>query len=144
MNKKLRVAQLKDALLLLEWRNDSNTRQFSHTTEIINKEDHINWLSNVITNTNRELYIYEENNIPLGTVRADLLENGEFELSWTVAPSARGKGVAKKMVEILSKRINGTIVAEIKESNIASSKIAEHIGMKLTHIQNGIKYYKRD
>ena len=35
--------------------------------------------------------------VPVGTVRADH-SKGVYELSWTVAPAARGQGVAKEMV----------------------------------------------
>ena len=87
---KLRTATIQDAELLLEWRNDPQTRKSSHTTHEVQKEEHIAWLNLTLTNTNRRLLIAEESGVPVGTIRADY-SDGMFELSWTVAPNARGR-----------------------------------------------------
>ncbi len=91
---KLRPATIQDADLLLEWRNDPETRSASHKTAVVQREEHISWLLKTLDNPSRRLLIAEENEVPVGTVRADF-SDGVYELSWTVAPDARGYGVGK-------------------------------------------------
>ena len=124
----LRLATIEDANLLLEWRNDPKTRKASHKTAEVKKDEHISWLSRTLNNPNRRLLVAEENGNPVGTVRADFSES-VWELSWTVAPSARKCGVAKQMVVLLASQISEPIRAEVKAGNIASLRIAEHAGV---------------
>jgi len=88
----LRPATIQDAQVLLEWRNDPETRKNSHTMDEIKMEDHMKWLYGVLSSGGRYLLIAElreslesEVTAPVGTVRLDL--SGDIcELSWTVAP----------------------------------------------------------
>jgi RimJ/RimL family protein N-acetyltransferase len=138
----LRLATIKDADMLFDWRNDSETRKASHSTSKVVKEDHIAWLTRTLSNVNRQLLIAEENGDPVGTVRADLSEN-MWELSWTVAPSARGCGVGKLMVALLAKNIPGPIRAEVKVGNNASTMIAEYAGMVFNREVGSVLHYCR-
>jgi len=89
-----------------------------------------------------QLLVAEENGAPVGTVRADFSE-GVWELSWTVAPNARGRGVAKQMVVLLASQIPEPIRAEVKAGNIASARIAEYVGMEFDREADGVLHYKR-
>ena len=131
-----------DAETLLAWRNDIATRGASHNREIVRLDDHLAWLSATLENQSRQLFIAEENGQPVGTVRADFSE-GVTEISWTDSPSARGRGVAKRMVATLVDRIGGPIRAEIKETNLASIKVAEFSGMRFERREGGILHYSR-
>lgn len=140
----LRPATLEDAELLLKWRNDATTRMASHTVDEVKLEKHIEWLKSTLKNKNRQLYVAEENGIFVGTVRADF-ENGGYELSWTVAPEARGQGLGKRMVALLANKIKEPIRAEVKKGNDASSRIAEYSGMKFVKADsNDVLHYQRD
>jgi RimJ/RimL family protein N-acetyltransferase len=141
-NISLRPATAQDADLLLEWRNDPETRKASHNTSEVQRDEHISWLSRTLNNPGRRLYVAEENGVPVGTVRADLSE-GVWELSWTVSPNARGRGVAKRMVAVLVQQISEPVRAEVKAGNIASARIAEHAGMEFERETNGVLHYKR-
>lgn len=138
----LRNATLADLELLLRWRNDLQTRQQSHNSELIELEPHGIWLRSSLSDPNRKLYIAEVAGNPLGTVRVDFLD-GKFEISWTIAPTARGKGFGKKIVSLVANQISGEIRAEIKVGNIASIKIAEHAGMLYEREENGILHFSR-
>jgi RimJ/RimL family protein N-acetyltransferase len=139
----LRPATLRDADLLLEWRNDPATRAASYSNAAVASDEHLAWLRDALASAERRLYVAEENGAPVGTVRADLA-NGVWHLSWTVAPQARGRGVAKRMVALLASRIAGPIRAEVKAGNVASARIAEHAGMTLLREANGVLHYERD
>lgn len=139
---KLRLATIADAEMLLSWRNDFNTKNASHNTTEVTKETHMAWLEEVLSNSSRQLFIAEDNSNPVGTVRADYAK-GVWELSWTTAPTARGKGVAKCMVSLLAKQIREPIRAEVRIGNIASLRIAESAGMKFVREVEGILHYSR-
>lgn len=139
---KLRRATLEDADLLLEWRNDLQTIMASHNVKEVSVYEHKLWLAEVLDNPDRNLLIAEASGTPVGTVRADYTK-GVYELSWTVAPSARGTGVGKKMVATLARQIAGPIRAEVRAGNESSSRIAEHAGMKFTREDDGVLHYQR-
>jgi RimJ/RimL family protein N-acetyltransferase len=143
-NLSLRLASLKDVEILLKWRNDNATRMVSHTTDEVKLEKHLEWLKATLQNRNRNLYVAEENGIPVGTVRADY-DDGIYELSWAVSPEVRGQGIGKRMVSLLANRIKEPIRAEVKQGNEASSKIAEFSGMKfIKEGGNGVLHYQRN
>ena len=141
MNTALRKVTLEDAELLLEWRNDESTRNASHNTNEVSLDEHVNWLGNSIHNNNRKLFIYEKDGLPYGTVRADF-DGSLWELSWTVSPNLRGKGVAKEMVTALIGVIGSNVRAEVKRENIASVKVAESVGMKLDYEKDEVLFFK--
>ena len=145
MNEKitLRPATMEDVDMLLDWRNDPQTRKASHNTSEVIKEEHVAWLSMTLVNTNRKLLVAEEEGVPVGTIRADFSE-GVWELSWTVAPHSRGQGVAKQMVALLAHEITEPIRAEVKTENIASARIAEHAGMAFDREVEGVYHYSRE
>ncbi|HSP07591.1 MAG TPA: GNAT family N-acetyltransferase [Acidobacteriota bacterium] len=138
----LRSATIEDADLLLEWRNDPQTRKSSHNTAEVQRDEHISWLTKTLNNTHRRLFVAEENGVPVGTVRADF-SDGVYELSWTVAPNARGHGVAKRMVALAARQISEPIRAEVRAGNIASARIAEHAGMEFDREADGVLHYRR-
>lgn len=139
----LRPASIDDANILFQWRNNIETRIASHINNKINWDEHIKWLKLTLENKNKKLFIAEEHGIAVGTVRAEYADNA-CKLSWTVSPDTRGKGIGKKMLGLLANKINEPIHAEIKKGNEASSRIAEHSGMKLVREDNNILYYQRD
>ncbi len=139
---KLRPVTLQDADLLLAWRNDPETRGASHNSESVRTDEHLAWLENTLNNERRKLFIAEEDGSPVGTVRADFVD-GEHELSWTVAPSARGRGVAKRMVSLLAGQILTPIRAEVKPGNKASARIAEYAGLKFAEEVDGVLHFRR-
>lgn len=139
----LRPATLEDADLILAWRNDPETRRASHNTVKIQADEHNAWFSTVLKNPDRKLYIAEEQGMAVGSVRADLSQ-GVWELSWTVSPDARGRGIAKRMVALLANQIADPVRAEVKADNIASIRVAEYAGMKFQQDVDGVRHYRRD
>ncbi|MFN4288897.1 MAG: GNAT family N-acetyltransferase [Brevundimonas sp.] len=125
---KLRAATLDDAERLLEWRNDPLTREASVNMDPVPLEAHVGWLTASLQNPNRTLLVAEVDGRPVGTVRID--RGHETEMSWTVAPDARGRGFGKQMVSAAMPE--GTVIAHIKAGNVASQKIAQSSGFTLT------------
>ena len=140
---KLRLADIQDAEALLRWRNDRQTRAASHNNEAVSFENHVSWLTSLLEDSSRQLFVAEIDGTPVGTVRADLDDHGVWELSWTIAPEARGKSVAKQMVSSLASEISEPIRAEVKKGNVASIRIAEHAGMVLDRETDGVLHFLR-
>ena len=130
----LRKATKEDSQRLFEWRNDPETRQQSLNTALIEWSAHEQWLTKSLVNPDRTIFIFEENGTPAGTCRIDReIENDHevFELSWTIAPEQRGKGLGKKMLgELLAlETLQGKIIkATVKGNNLASVKMVEKFG----------------
>ena len=139
----LRPATMDDSELLLVWRNDPVVRQASHDQSKIELHSHQIWLRESLENPDRMIFVAELDDVPVGTVRSDF-QNGTYELSWTVAPEAREQGLGKQMVDMLASQIEGPIRAEVRIGNVASVRIAEHVGMTLQIIEDGILYFRRD
>ena len=138
----LREATISDWELLLHWRNDVETRKNSHNMDLVDEQNHKQWLTGVIENPNRKLFIAFVDDVAVGTVRADFDEVSEIHhLSWTVSPNARGQGVGKRMVRLCAANLNAKIRAEIKEGNESSVKIAEHAGLRLIEQMGDVLHY---
>ena len=133
---------MKDADILLRWRNDPQTRKSSKNSDLIPMKQHVKWLMSSLKDKNRKIHIAERGRVPVGTIRTDYL-NGVNELSWTIAPEARGRGIGKEMVALFVKQIDTPIRAEIKIDNDTSKHIAEYADIDLFREENGMLYYQR-
>src|ERR1700735_3019917 len=79
----------------------------------------------------------------VGTLRLDLLD-GAWQMSWTVAPEHRGRGVGAAIVQLAVTRMTGErVFAEIKAANLASRRIAEKSGFRLRGKRDGMLVYWR-
>lgn len=139
---RLRPASEKDTDVLLEWRNDHRTRMASENTAEIQPDDHRKWMASSLSDKGRVLMIAEEHGKAVGTVRADLKE-GLYELSWTVAPAARGRGIGEEMVRLFLLQLQGAARAAVKKGNSASVRVAERAGMTLVREEGGMLVYER-
>lgn len=126
----LRLATANDEAVLLRWRNDPATVRGCISEAAVSSLTHRAWMANLLRDPSRRLYIASVDGTPAGTIRADLLDDGTTELSWTVAPEKRGRGVGKVMVASALKYLSGIVVAKIKEGNAASESIALSAGFK--------------
>ena len=93
----------------------------------------------------RETYIGESEGRAIGTVHLDR-KGARCELSWTVAPEARGQGRGKALVAaaIALARASAPdanavdLVAMIKPENQASQRIAQSLGFRLEAEEDGL------
>ena len=141
----VRKAVMADWEILLEWKNDPETRKSSHDPIVVEAEAHKQWLEANLDKPDSSLLIIElTEGEPVGTVRIDKEENDLSLLSWTVSPSARGRGYGKEMVKLVAESIPGQVRAEVKSGNMASVKIAESAGMYQKREEDGVLYFYRD
>ena len=137
----LREAKFEDWEILLEWRNDPISRMNSFDQNIIDEETHKDWLFKSLRFRSRKIYILEDSiNGPLGTIRCDTNPDNTKTLSWNINPKERGKGYGTLILEMFLEDSAGEFLAEIKDSNIASIKLAEKNGF--TKLSNQLYYLK--
>jgi N-acetylneuraminate synthase len=139
---KLRPATLDDAQRLLAWRNDAGTRAASFDSRIVTAATHQAWLAAALADPERVLMIAIESGVPVGTVRAEV-KGDAWRLSWTVAPEARGRGVAGRMVKAFVEAFPHRLLAEIKGSNPASVRVAKATGFRRTAEVDGVLHFER-
>lgn len=136
----LRPASMEDEALLLQWRNDPFSRsQILDSHEVSPSEHHI-WLKNTLQDPNRILYIVLANLKPMGMVRADQTKHG-YELSWNIAPEARGHGIGKAALHRLVQLLAAPVCAHILAENTASIRIANSVGMQLVKKKDKLLFF---
>jgi len=129
----LRFAQQEDSDIVLRWRNDEQTRLNSFSTDLITKEEHETWFAKSLRNPRCNIFIaVQEDGSRLGVVRFDRRDKSA-EISITVAPSCRGKGIGKQIikracVEYFQNFDCDNIIAKIKKTNVPSLKIFHDLG----------------
>ena len=139
---KLRAAVKKDWKILLDWRNDITTRKFSFNSSHISVQEHKEYIDNLISNSKKNLYIFEYNGIPVGTIKADQIKRGMTEISYTISPEHRGKKIGQIMINIYLLERIGTFICRVYDENISSIKLIEKLGFKLFETEKNINFYK--
>ena len=125
---KLRKATYNDWKILLDWRNDSLTRKNSFNQDEVSERTHKLWFNDSLLNPYMEIYILEDDIIPVGSIRSNNILTNQYILSWSIAPDQRGKGYGTKILEIYLQGRTGSFIAEIKPENVASIKMVQKNG----------------
>ena len=139
----VRAAGLRDAGRLFAWRDDPLTRTASRTTDPLVWSDHVDWLRAVLGREDRRLFIGTAAGEPVGTVRFDRLSGGEWEVSLTVAPAARGRGLAAALVWRATRALQSArepverVVAMLREENAASRAVFAASGYRQEAREDG-------
>ncbi|MFE6614907.1 GNAT family N-acetyltransferase [Amycolatopsis sp. NPDC057786] len=128
-----REATEADAALLLHWRNDPRTRQSSRSTGVITLDEHSAWLRGVLASPDRVLYVVELDGVPVGTVRFDREGDGVWEVSITLAPESRGRGLSTSVLAEGERAFTAghrvrVVVAAVHQDNAASAALFERAG----------------
>jgi len=129
----VRPATDADAELLLSWRNDPRTRAWSRTTDVVTTADHRDWLARVLADPDRRLFVAEHGGRPVGTVRFDRESGRTWEVSITVAPEARGRGLAVPVLLAAERALDAAaevtaIHANVHRDNAASQALFRRAG----------------
>jgi RimJ/RimL family protein N-acetyltransferase len=130
----LRPASAADEALLLAWANDPVTRAASRIHDQISAADHHAWLERRLDAPDEaRIWIGEVMSAPIGVVRFERRAADAVEVSITVAPDARGRGLAGQLLQAgvtKAREAFGpvTILAEILAGNDASVRLFSGAG----------------
>ena len=158
----LRKANMEDAEILFQWKNDPDTIANSITKRGVTKEEHIEWLQKAIENPKRKLFILEVEEVPAGQLRLDITEmkqeqtelsqNDEIrnamtaEISYGLAADYRGKGLGRVLLEQAERQADilglRELTAEVLLHNVASQKLFRSLGFEEKQIGELYLYTK--
>ena len=138
-----------DRDLLYRWANDPGARKYAFHQETIPYSDHIRWFEKKLQDADTFLYIMRENDNNIGQVRIEFEETYGV-ISYSIDASYRGRGYAKRMLQLLEDRIkedrhgeNSLILAGlVKYENIASRKVFEALHYVADRKAGYIEYKK--
>ncbi|WP_456846098.1 GNAT family N-acetyltransferase [Cellulomonas sp. P5_C6] len=125
----VRRARQDDGDLLLEWRNDPASRSASRATGEVNRREHDAWFAAILSDPDRLLLVAEHGGVPVGTVRFDKEAPEVVEVSLTLAPVARGRGLGRLVLSAGEAYLRGrpgampSIRACIRPENEASVRL---------------------
>lgn len=139
MNITQRIATLDDATILLNWRNNKSTREFSRQSEKIGPDEHIEWLIARLKRVHSEpFYLFDTEFKAIGMSRLDAISEspGKYEISILVEPDQHGKGVGTTILSLTCESFftlypNYAIVAYINPDNYISQKLFTSAGFEL-------------
>ncbi|WP_210509021.1 bifunctional UDP-2,4-diacetamido-2,4,6-trideoxy-beta-L-altropyranose hydrolase/GNAT family N-acetyltransferase [Naasia sp. SYSU D00057] len=124
----VRPARAGDASALFDWRDDPATRAASRSTGALEWTSHAAWVRATLADPMRSLLIARTEGAPAGTVRFDRLDEGSAEISITLAPSARGRGLAQPVIAAAMAWLAAQpspprlVIAEMRPENGASQR----------------------
>ena len=136
----MRMAKESDALIYWNWANDLCVRKNSFSQKPIKWKDHQVWFKKMLNNPNATLLIFEHNLGQVGQVRFDNL-GAHYKIDYSIDKQFRGFGLGeamlKKSIEYLKSKHTFTIIAEVKNNNLASKKIFNKLGFSRISLLEG-------
>jgi len=128
----VRPASSADADLLLAWRNDPSTVAWSRDSRPVAADEHRTWLGASLDDPDRLLFVVAADR-PVGTVRFDRAADGAWEVSITVAPAERGRGLAGRVLAmgegaLFANAAPTRLLANVHRDNAASLALFHRAG----------------
>ena len=133
----MRPAEWADSDALLAWRNDPDTRGGSRHTAVVGRSEHESWLRGVLEDETRHLLVVEADGRPAGQVRFDRVEPAVYEISVTIAPEARGRGLAADAIQaglrwLRERQPGAEVLAHVRPRNERSARAFAASGFEPT------------
>ena len=143
-----RPATLADSAFLLRLRNDAATVAAARRQQVVREDEHAAWLANCVVNPDRALMIVIRRGRRLGTYRLEGFGSTVVEVSLTVAPEWRGRGLAREVVALAVRHARrhgyaGTaLIAQVRVENRPSLIAFLHNGFLPDAILKGFVLLK--
>lgn len=135
---KLRHAEVADARMLYEWRNDPLVRRHALNSAPIPWASHGEWFKNKLKDSNTLIWVAQIGDTDMGCVRFDLA-NQQARISIYLAPEYLGRSLATPILKAAENKLALEhpdilqIVAEVKADNEPSRKAFASAGYQLDH-----------
>lgn len=122
-----------DLELLFNWSNDRDVRANAIHQEPIQMDGHKKWFKTKLQDDDSYIFIFSDDQGPVGQVRFDLNDQCKFEIDYSVDKNSRGKGYGKQLIAIGIDRIrrsgrNEAIIAKVFSHNKASIAVFDGLG----------------
>lgn len=120
----LRNANIEDAQILLEWKNDPITIDSAFINKFVDYKTHIQWFENKLLDRNCFMYILMDGIECVGQLRIDKV--GDIgEIDYTIAPNKRKMGYGSiiiKLAEEIALNNIKVLMGLVKDTNKPSKK----------------------
>lgn len=137
----LRKVTENDMLMLFKWANDPDVRKNAFHSETITLEEHTNWFNKLIMDDSQYQYILMCDDIAVGQIRLSVENNNSAEIDYSIASEYRGRGLGKKILELLRLQVKkdmphiNKLIGRVKSGNIASESCFQSSGYENSFIQ---------
>jgi RimJ/RimL family protein N-acetyltransferase len=146
-----RTATLGDAAILLTWRNNPLTREFSHHSELIQRDEHLEWLTARLERAQFEpFFLFSADYKAIGMSRLDILSGSvnKYEISILVDPNQHGKGIGTRILNMTCEAFFGlhpsyTIVASVHQNNSVSQNLFTSHGFELVPSEGDFIHFEK-
>ncbi|HHD63607.1 MAG TPA: UDP-2,4-diacetamido-2,4,6-trideoxy-beta-L-altropyranose hydrolase [Desulfobulbaceae bacterium] len=143
---KVRKAGEADCKLFWYWANEPAVRQSAFNSEPILWEPHHDWFRRKLADADTRLYVIDSDMGPVGQVRFEKEDDG-YLISYSIGRQYRGHSLGCRVLDISIKALKSeqplSLIAEVKEENIASSRIFEKLGFtEYPGLRSGAKFYR--
>jgi RimJ/RimL family protein N-acetyltransferase len=138
----LRRAGKEDCDLIFSWRNHPDVRRHFFEPKEIPYAEHKQWFEDSLKKPGRTLLLAWQEDRPVGVIRFDFPEgrSEKAEIDIYVAPGCHGLGIGKQILaqgEEWVRQNTGvsTLVAKIKQENLASIAMFESCGFQCSFVE---------
>lgn len=145
----IRKAKESDALTTFQWANDPLVRKYSFNREPIEWSHHQAWFNSKVNSSQCEYYLLTRADLPIGSIRFDLSENGQAVISYLVDPVWQGRGYGRNIVEMGIQRflkdrpeiksVNGFVMKD----NVASIRTFVRLGFSIQKMDDSKIEFKK-
>ena len=95
----IRLARGNDAFLLWLWASDPETRTNSFSPQPIAWGTHEQWYTRHLRSPDSRIWILEYRQVPVGQIRYDRIDAETAQISFSVAPRFRGRGMGTRLLD---------------------------------------------
>lgn len=136
----VRLIESNDKKLILNWRNNSETRASSFNQNLISEEEHESWFSSLGTSQLQGFMGIMDVKKEVCVVTFKSISSIQSEISINMNPAYRGLGFSKEFLNLAIKQYRKSstveIVARIKKSNVKSQVIFRDLGFQITNSES--------
>ncbi|MDY7096648.1 MAG: UDP-2,4-diacetamido-2,4,6-trideoxy-beta-L-altropyranose hydrolase [Pseudomonadota bacterium] len=130
---RLRTASLEDARLMFVWRGHRATRAVSRETGELDWDAHVRWLEAVLADGNRQLFVSEIGDRPVGVIRLDGNGSRRAEVSLYLDPALHGLGLGPHLLLAGEDKAGFEVIdATVLDGNLASQRLFAKCGYHQT------------
>ena len=129
----VRAATQDDAKMMFDWRGHPATRAVSQESGGLVWDDHVAWLTGVLGDPARKLFVSEIGGRPVGVIRFDFSGDTRAEVSLYLDPALHGLGLGPHLLLAGEAAADPAMVdATVLEGNHASQRLFERCGYQQT------------
>lgn len=143
----LKSAEFDDVQLTYKWASDKNVRRYSISKNEILYQEHCDWFSSKLIDSNCLYFIAYNANVAVGSFRVDIDQNGVGTISYLLSSEFHGKGLGGKLLREginLAKKDSRirTLLGKVFKENRVSCLLFEKLAFDLESNESDPLVYK--